>query len=767
MSSLVSLSGDGQRALKPEELFEDAIAQALRGQKTSEQSRKEFVDKLKDRVSEAMKDNNPSFVRQVLDCLRVNCFKDMEDSNNSVYTWNARKSGLMAIGAVAIGLGSKVGDFLKDIMGLLLGPDSKHLGPFLAEASSDTESHRVRYLSCEALFNVAKIAQEELLPYLARIFDGLSRLYADVVADVRHAAQVLDRLLREIVTSHPEKFEVDTFAEEVCTRMKYKNPMIRQLCLGWTNLILQIAQVDLVGSNPKIIQGLFEHLADDHSRDSLQNAQNLLEQCIEKVKASPLATKRLIVFNTAADLAKNCRKEDSKIRFQSMWWLLEYVHFTPGYGPTTSVKDEEVKLWWQKWAEALPQLIDGVCCCIGCEDGKDLNGALLELANLLHEYLRVDELVETLKQRLGKLRDGEAAMVVHIACLQWICLLLVHRPQQMLQRKIVKELFMPIFESLNHANDEVVIASLRVLAQLMETTPSDQLGIEDLLAKESVRRADGAKEEPQKSLFTFIVDRLLEELEKQRDMLETRGRLMIHQLCGHLDPRRLFVTVARAIPAQEKNFAQKLVQTFNWILLTSAETRSLREELLQESERHPQLGHEGEKPLFLELLEPWFHNPASALALCLWSQQYELASELTGRCAAFEPTLDFLQQLDQLVQLIESPIFSRLRLQLLEPKKHPMLLKCLLGLAMLLPQAGAFQALRERMHLVQSSLLLEVRFDSEAPATATKSDWLSFSSKEGKEGKEKKEKQVDLAGLLRSFDKITQQRNDARCGPSP
>ena len=37
-----------------------------------------------------------------------------------------------------------------------------------------------------------------------------------------------------------------------------------------------------------------------------------------------------------------------------------------------------------------------------------------------------------------------------------------------------------------------------------------------------------------------------------------------------------------------------------------------------------------------------FHNPASALALCLWSQQYVLASELTGRFAAFEPTLDFL-----------------------------------------------------------------------------------------------------------------------------
>ena len=45
----------------------------------------------------------------------------------------------------------------------------------------------------------------------------------------------------------------------------------------------------------------------------------------------------------------------------------------------------------------------------------------------------------------------------------------------------------------------------------------------------------------------------------------------------------------------------------------------------------------------------------------------------------------------------------------MEPRQYPSLLKCLLGLAMLLPQAGAFQALTERMQLVQSSLLLEAR----------------------------------------------------------
>merc|ERR1712110_1260526 len=114
-------------------------------------------------------------------------------------------------------------------------------------------------------------------------------------------------------------------------------------------------------------------------------------------------------------------------------------------------------------------------------------------------------------------------------------------------------------------------------------------------------------------------------------------------------------------------------------------------------------------PLFLELLEPWFHNPVSALALCLWAQQYELATELTARFATFEPTLDLLRQLDQLVHLLESPVFSRLRLQLLEPRRYPSLLKCLLRLAMLLPQARAFNILRERIHVIQSGLLLEAQ----------------------------------------------------------
>ena len=89
--------------------------------------------------------------------------------------------------------------------------------------------------------------------------------------------------------------------------------------------------------------------------------------------------------------------------------------------------------------------------------------------------------------------------------------------------------------------------------------------------------------------------------------------------------------------------------------------------------------------------------------------------------------MPLLVQIDKLVQLIESPVFTcafrtysasrgisltglslDLRLQLLEPEKYPYLLKCLYGLLMLLPQSSAFVSLRNRLSAVNSSGFLHV-----------------------------------------------------------
>lgn len=76
--------------------------------------------------------------------------------------------------------------------------------------------------------------------------------------------------------------------------------------------------------------------------------------------------------------------------------------------------------------------------------------------------------------------------------------------------------------------------------------------------------------------------------------------------------------------------------------------------------------------------------------------------------------MSLLIQIDKLVQLLESPVFTSLRLQLLEPEKNPYLFKCLYGLLMFLPQSSAFLTLRNRLNAVSPLGFLHI-----APKAAT------------------------------------------------
>jgi vacuole morphology and inheritance protein 14 len=70
-------------------------------------------------------------------------------------------------------------------------------------------------------------------------------------------------------------------------------------------------------------------------------------------------------------------------------------------------------------------------------------------------------------------------------------------------------------------------------------------------------------------------------------------------------------------------------------------------------------------------------------------------------------------QIDKLVQLLESPIFIHMRLQLLEIQEdyHTDLVKSLYGLLMLLPQSAAFRILRDRLASVTNMATAIGRID--------------------------------------------------------
>ena len=60
----------------------------------------------------------------------------------------------------------------------------------------------------------------------------------------------------------------------------------------------------------------------------------------------------------------------------------------------------------------------------------------------------------------------------------------------------------------------------------------------------------------------------------------------------------------------------------------------------------------------------WSFNPVSTLVLCLMSRNYELAYRLIPRFTEIEMDTEKLIALGNLVQLIESPTFQDLRIEL-------------------------------------------------------------------------------------------------------
>ena len=112
--------------------------------------------------------------------------------------------------------------------------------------------------------------------------------------------------------------------------------------------------------------------------------------------------------------------------------------------------------------------------------------------------------------------------------------------------------------------------------------------------------------------------------------------------------------------------------------------------------------------LFSSLYQSWCHNPISCFTLCLLCEAFEHAANLMTLFGDIEITVSLLIQTDKLVQLLESPIFTSLRLKLLEPDRYPHLYKCLFGILMLLPQSSAFATLRNRLNCLGSLASLPI-----------------------------------------------------------
>ncbi|KAJ5296071.1 hypothetical protein N7508_010892 [Penicillium antarcticum] len=328
------------------------------------------------------------------------------------------------------------------------------------------------------------------------------------------------------------------------------------------------------------------------------------------------------------------------------------------------------------------------------------------------------------------LNEHEATRV---AALSW--LIMLHRKAP---RKVVA------------FNDGTFPALLKTLSDPAEAVVTKDLQLLSQISRNS-----------EDSYFTSFMVNLLQLFSTDRHLLEVRGNLIIRQLCLNLSPERIYRTLADCLEKEEDlEFASIMVQNLNNNLITAPELSELRKRLRNLDSRvifpdtyalyRGSHNFQDGQMFFVALFRSWCHNAVSTFSLCLLAQAYEQAYNLLQIFAELEMTVNMLIQIDKLVQLLESPVFTYLRLQLLEPEKYPYLYKCLYGVLMLLPQSSAFAALKNRLNSVSNIGFLH----SGPRSTAQTAPSSSFDRSSGPRLKTRDENTIRWVDLLDKFKSV-------------
>lgn len=147
------------------------------------------------------------------------------------------------------------------------------------------------------------------------------------------------------------------------------------------------------------------------------------------------------------------------------------------------------------------------------------------------------------------LNDHEATRV---AALTW--LLMLHRKAPRKVLAFNDGTFPALLKTLSDPAEAVVTRDLQLLSQISRNSGDDY--------------------------FTSFMENLLQLFSTDRKLLETRGNLIIRQLCVSLSAERIYRTLADCIEKEEDvEFASIMVQNLNNNLITAPELAELRKRL--------------------------------------------------------------------------------------------------------------------------------------------------------------------------------------------
>lgn len=211
-----------------------------------------------------------------------------------------------------------------------------------------------------------------------------------------------------------------------------------------------------------------------------------------------------------------------------------------------------------------------------------------------------------------------------VASLNWLIMLHRKAPRKVLATN--DGTFPALLKTLSDPDEAVVTKDLQLLAQIS-------------------RNSDD-------TYFTSFIENVLQLFGTDRRLLQQRGNLIIRQLCGSLNAERIYRTLANCLEkVEDLEFAMIMVQSLNNNLITAPQLSELRKRLRNMDSKEGQT-------LFVTLFRSWCYNAVATFSLCLLAQAYEQAYHLLQIMGEMEMTVQMLIEIDKLVQLLESPVFT-------------------------------------------------------------------------------------------------------------
>ncbi|XP_053402686.1 protein VAC14 homolog [Mercenaria mercenaria] len=221
---------------------------------------------------------------------------------------NSRKGGLIGLAAAAIALGKDSSKYVNELV-----------KPVLA-CFRDSDS-QVRYYSCEALYNIVKVTRGSVLPFFNEIFDALSKLASDPDQNVKSGTELLDRLIKDIVTES-SSFDLVSFVPLLRERIYNKNPYARQFLVSWIIALDAVPDINMLVLLPEFLDGLFEILGDSN-QEIRKMCQGSLREFLSSIKKSQGYVNYAQMANILVIHSENLN--DDLISYTAITWLKEFV----------------------------------------------------------------------------------------------------------------------------------------------------------------------------------------------------------------------------------------------------------------------------------------------------------------------------------------------------------------------------------------------------------------------------------------------------------